>query len=162
QGSWLERYAAEFPTVEVNATFYSLPRPSVVERWAQRVPDGFVFTVKVSRYLTHVRRLDDIQEGVERLSRLLVPLAEAGRLGPWAERIDSWARDGDVYAYFNNDWEAFAVNNARDLQRRLAADAPPAGGTRTAPGDGSGTARQPSATYHVRTVRANAGQGSKR
>src|SRR5206468_6315062 len=51
--------------------------------WAQRVPDGFVFTVKTSRYLTHVRRLDDIHEGVERLSRLLVPLAEAGRLGPW-------------------------------------------------------------------------------
>jgi uncharacterized protein YecE (DUF72 family) len=42
-------------------------------------------------------------------------------LGEWARRIDAWRREADVYAYFNNDWEGFAVANARGLRRRLEA-----------------------------------------
>jgi uncharacterized protein YecE (DUF72 family) len=52
---WLAFYAERFSTVEVNASFYRLPKRETVERWAATVPDGFVLTFKASRYVTHVR-----------------------------------------------------------------------------------------------------------
>lgn len=76
QRRWLEHYAERFATVEVNATFYRLPRPETLEDWARRTPDDFVMAIKASRYLTHVRRLRDPGEPVARL------MAVAGRLGP--------------------------------------------------------------------------------
>jgi uncharacterized protein YecE (DUF72 family) len=79
---WLERYAEVFDTVEVNATFYRLPRISMVEGWVEQTPPGFLFAVKASRYLTHIRRLRDIEEGVARFWEPLAPLREAKRLGP--------------------------------------------------------------------------------
>jgi uncharacterized protein YecE (DUF72 family) len=54
---WLERYAETFDTVEVNNTFYRLPEAKTFADWARRTPDGFLFAVKASRYLTHMRRL---------------------------------------------------------------------------------------------------------
>ena len=60
QRRWLERYAEVFDTVEVNATFYRLPTRSAVENWVRQAPPGFVFAVKASRYLTHVKRLADM------------------------------------------------------------------------------------------------------
>jgi uncharacterized protein YecE (DUF72 family) len=211
---WLPRYATMFPTVEVNSTFYRLPTLATVAGWADRSPPGFIFAVKVSRYLTHVRHLRDVREGGARLRARITPLAEAGKLGPllwqlpetfrrdderlatalrvmpavrncfefrhpswfcktvrerlaeagaalvfadhphrsfqtfeptadwvylrfhygsrgvrggyskdeleeWAHRIDDWSKRGDVYAYFNNDWEAFAVRDAHRLNRAL-------------------------------------------
>jgi uncharacterized protein YecE (DUF72 family) len=79
---WLERYAEQFDTVEVNSTFYRLARPAAVRRWIEATPDGFRFAVKASRYLTHVRRLTDLDRGIERFYEPLAPLIEAGRLGP--------------------------------------------------------------------------------
>jgi uncharacterized protein YecE (DUF72 family) len=209
-GRWLGLYAEHFPTVEVNASFYRLPTLRMARGWAERSPEGFVFAVKMSRYVTHIRRLRDVPVNVGKLIRRIEPLAEAGKLGPllwqlpetfprdderlaaalralpdgrncfefrhpswfcpevremlagagaalvvgdrperrfqtleptadwayvrfhygsrgrrgnysdaelheWAERIRGWARRGDVYAYFNNDWEAFAVRNAERL-----------------------------------------------
>lgn len=73
---WFERYARAFDTVELNVTFYRQPRPAVFEAWARRAPDGFLFAVKASRYLTHVRRLREPRDSVERL------LDGALRLGP--------------------------------------------------------------------------------
>jgi uncharacterized protein YecE (DUF72 family) len=215
--AWLRLYAERFDTVEINSTFYRLPRRSAVAGWAEGTPDGFCFAVKVSRYLTHIRRLTETGRGFELLLERIQPLIAAGKLGPllwqlprtftrdvdrlaqafaelppgfrhciefrhaswfvppvmdvlrehgvalvvgdhperpfqttertadwsfvrfhyghrgrrgnysdreletWARRIRSWARAGDVYAYFNNDWEAFAVKNAEHLGRRLAA-----------------------------------------
>jgi uncharacterized protein YecE (DUF72 family) len=80
--AWLARYAQVFDTVEVNATFYRLPRRSAVEHWVAQTPPGFRFAVKASRYLTHVRRLRDIGPGARLLLTRLAPLAESGRLGP--------------------------------------------------------------------------------
>jgi uncharacterized protein YecE (DUF72 family) len=211
---WLQYYATLFDTVEVNSTFYRLPRREAVARWVERVPDDFVFAVKMSRYVTHIRRLTGLEEGVERFYERIEPLMESGKLGPvlwqlpptfkrndgrlasalellpegrhcfefrhaswyaddvyellrehgvalvipdspkypfraleltanwtfvrfhygsrgrrgnysereleeWAQRIEAWRRRVDVYAYFNNDWEGFAVKNGRWLRRRL-------------------------------------------
>jgi len=79
---WLELYAQRFDTVEVNSTFYRLARRSGVEAWVAQTPPGFTFAVKASRYLTHVRRLVDIEEGIKRFYEPLEPLLEARRLGP--------------------------------------------------------------------------------
>jgi uncharacterized protein YecE (DUF72 family) len=79
---WLEHYASVFDTVEVNTTFYRLARTEAVERWVRQTPEGFCFAIKSSRYLTHMKRLTDLDRGVRRLYEPLAPLAQAGRLGP--------------------------------------------------------------------------------
>src|SRR5204862_5077221 len=60
---WLEYYARHFETVEVNATFYRLPKREVVANWVETSPPGFLFAVKMSRYITHLRRLLDLDAG---------------------------------------------------------------------------------------------------
>jgi uncharacterized protein YecE (DUF72 family) len=214
---WLEHYASVFDTVEVNTTFYRLAQRSAVERWVRQTPPEFCFAVKASRYLTHMKRLTDLERGVERLYEPLEPLLAAGKLGPtlwqlppnfarddarlaaaldrmppgrhtfefrhpswfcdevyellrwhgvaltiadrpgldfqtheltadftfvrlhhgrrgrrgnysetelreWAARLAAWSGSLDVYAYFNNDWEAFAPRNAVTLRRMVAAE----------------------------------------
>jgi uncharacterized protein YecE (DUF72 family) len=79
---WLSHYASVFDTVEVNATFYRLPELATVRGWAEQVPAGFLFAVKGSRYLTHMKRLHDIGPGLERFWERIEPLREAGALGP--------------------------------------------------------------------------------
>jgi uncharacterized protein YecE (DUF72 family) len=99
QGRWLEHYATLFDTVEVNATFYRLPRRQTVAGWAERTPSGFVFAVKASRYLTHVKRLTDMERGVERLMACVEPLDEAGKLGPVLWQLpETFHRDDDRLA----------------------------------------------------------------
>ena len=56
---WLPFYAATFPTVELNSPFYRLPRAATFRAWARAVPPEFVFAVKASRFLTHIKRLRD-------------------------------------------------------------------------------------------------------
>jgi uncharacterized protein YecE (DUF72 family) len=79
---WLELYATHFDTVEVNSTFYRLARRDAVAGWVSQTPPEFLFAVKASRYLTHVKRLLDIREGIARFYEPLEPMLEAGRLGP--------------------------------------------------------------------------------
>src|SRR5437763_13971661 len=79
---WLELYAQRFDTVEVNGTFYRLARREGVAGWVAQTPMGFVFSVKASRYLTHIRRLGRIEEGIKRFYEPLEPLIDSGRLGP--------------------------------------------------------------------------------
>jgi uncharacterized protein YecE (DUF72 family) len=79
---WLELYAEQFDTVEVNSTFYRLARRSGVEGWVASTPASFTFAVKASRYLTHIKRLTALEEGIRRFYDPLEPLLEAGRLGP--------------------------------------------------------------------------------
>lgn len=213
--AWLPYYAERFATVEINNTFYGMPEPASVAAWRDRVPAGFVFAVKMHRYVTHMKNLLDPQEPVARfmdrvtslgdklgpvliqlpprwhvnVARLeqFIPALPAGHRyafefrdaswyteevaavlrradcafcihdhasapapdrvtadfvylrfhGPsgrytdaygeealrrWAERIRAWtARDLDVYAYFNNDHQGYAVNNAQTLKALLAA-----------------------------------------
>jgi uncharacterized protein YecE (DUF72 family) len=213
---WLEYYATLFDTVEVNTTFYRLPKRDAVARWVEQTPPDFLFTVKMSRYVTHLKRLTDVEGGLARFYERIEPLTRSPKLGPvlwqlppnfkrdddrlataldavppgrhciefrepswyvdevyellrahnaalvipdspkypfrtleltadwtfvrfhhgsrgrrgnyseteleeWARRIEVWRRELDVYAYFNNDWEGFAVENGRWLRRRLNA-----------------------------------------
>lgn len=213
---WLRYYAQFFDTVELNNTFYRLPRTSAVARWVADSPADFVFAVKVSRYVTHIKRLVDTDKHLPLLLGRLEPLLRSPKLGPllwqlpptfkrdderlatalaafpptlrhavefrheswfapdviallrahnvalviadrpeiasfqtheltadfafvrfhhgsrglrgnyseseldeWAERIRSWGDRGDVFAYYNNDWEGFAPRNALGLKERL-------------------------------------------
>jgi uncharacterized protein YecE (DUF72 family) len=204
---WLEHYATLFDTVEVNNTFYRLPRRSSVAGWVEQTPPGFLFAVKASRFLTHMKRLTDMEQGVARFYERIEPLVESPKLGPvlwqlperflrdderlaaglerlppgrhcfefrhqswfapdmyellrehgvalvigdhparpfqtreltadwtyirfhhgsrgrngnyserelatWRRRIAAWRSGTEVFAYFNNDWNAFAVRNA--------------------------------------------------
>lgn len=212
---WLPYYAARFDTVEINNTFYRLPEASTFAGWRAQVPSGFLFAVKASRFLTHMKRLRDPQEPIERLFTRLealgpclgpvlyqlpanfpmdLPLLDAflralprriqhvvefrhrswyvsaifdclerhgvalclhdkegsdinepfvgrfvyirfhgtsGRyhgsysdrtLADWARCLVEHWRDGrDVYAYFNNDPDAVAIQNAETLRRFMAA-----------------------------------------
>jgi uncharacterized protein YecE (DUF72 family) len=68
-------FATRFRTVELNNPFYRLPEPESFERWRDAVPEGFVFAVKASRYITHVKRLRDAGEP------LALFLGRASRLG---------------------------------------------------------------------------------
>jgi uncharacterized protein YecE (DUF72 family) len=78
---WLEHYAEKFAVVESNNAFYRLPKPETFAGWARRTPDDFRFTVKVSRFLTHIKRLREPAEPVARflehsrhLKRKLAPV----------------------------------------------------------------------------------------
>jgi uncharacterized protein YecE (DUF72 family) len=213
---WLQHYAQQFDTVEVNNTFYRLPLTSSVARWVEETPPGFLFAIKASRYLTHIKRLTDMRQGLARYYERIEPLVRTPKLGPvlwqlprtfkrdddrlasalaalppgrhcfefrhaswfvepvyellrarnaalvigdrpevkefqahvftadwtfvrfhygsrgrrgnysdaeledWARRFEEWNRELDVLAYFNNDWEVFAVRNALWLKRRLS------------------------------------------
>jgi uncharacterized protein YecE (DUF72 family) len=77
---WLEHYATRFPTVENNGTFYRLAAADTFAAWRIRTPPGFLMTIKASRYLTHVRRLREPAEPVQRLLQAATALGE--RLGP--------------------------------------------------------------------------------
>jgi uncharacterized protein YecE (DUF72 family) len=77
---WLEHYAARFSTVEVNNSFYRLPGRDRVRAWAKQVPDGFVLTMKASRYVTHIRRLKDAKEPLATMWKSFTGAGD--RLGP--------------------------------------------------------------------------------
>lgn len=64
---WLEYYSARFETVEINNSFYRLPEPATFAGWKRQVPAGFTFAVKASRFLTHMKKLKDPAEPIERL-----------------------------------------------------------------------------------------------
>ena len=77
---WLTRYAQAFDTVELNNSFYRLPPAGAFRRWRESTPAGFLFAVKASRYLTHMKKLKDPEEP---LGRFFEAARELGpKLGP--------------------------------------------------------------------------------
>lgn len=91
-GRWLNHYAQRFDAVEVNRTFYSLPDRSVLEGWAAGTPDGFMFAVKASRYLTHMKKLKDPDEPLANL--LEVARGLGPKLGPLLFQLPpAWRAD---------------------------------------------------------------------
>jgi uncharacterized protein YecE (DUF72 family) len=80
QKRWFERYAEEFDTVEINASFYRLPLASTFEGWRDKAPRGFHYAVKVNRFITHMKKLLHCEAEVDRFIALARPLGE--KLGP--------------------------------------------------------------------------------
>ncbi|WP_456432865.1 DUF72 domain-containing protein, partial [Thermosulfuriphilus sp.] len=73
---WLLWYSRYFDTVEINATFYGTPRTETFETWSRETPEGFLFSIKANRFITHVKRLKGIGESLERFYRAIGPLSE--------------------------------------------------------------------------------------
>ena len=80
QRLWYEKLLGDFATVELNVSFYRLPKLETFEGWARRAPDDAVVTVKASRYLTHIKRLREPSDSVALLLSRAVGLG--ARLGP--------------------------------------------------------------------------------
>jgi uncharacterized protein YecE (DUF72 family) len=130
---WLEEYAQRFAIVESNNAFYRLPERRTFESWADRTPDDFVMAVKVSRYLTHIRRLREPREPVNRFLGRVDGLGS--KLGPVllqlppqfhvdAERLDRtlsrFPHDVRVAVEFRH--ESWYTSEIRDvLERHRAA-----------------------------------------
>ena len=89
---WLDRYAQAFDTVELNNSFYRLPPPETFTRWLERTPEGFLFAVKASRYLTHLKKLKD---PVDPLHRFFESARQLGpKLGPVLYQLPpNWPAD---------------------------------------------------------------------
>ncbi len=85
-------YAAHFASVEINFSYYKLPERAAFARWRQQVPPGFLFAVKGSRYLTHMKKLKDPEEPLARLMERARGLEDA--LGPILFQFPAqWRRD---------------------------------------------------------------------
>jgi uncharacterized protein YecE (DUF72 family) len=65
KSKWLSYYVQHFSTVELNSSFYHLPSEKAFGTWRDKAPDGFVYAVKVSRYITHLKKLRDVEEPLE-------------------------------------------------------------------------------------------------
>lgn len=92
QRSWFALYAARFDTVELNTTFYRLPRPETVDGWARQAPDGFTYAVKLGQFCTHRKRLKDpemwLPNHLDRVGRL------GAHLGPNLVQLPPrWSRN---------------------------------------------------------------------
>jgi uncharacterized protein YecE (DUF72 family) len=95
QSRWLERYAEVFDTVEVNSTFYRLASRDAVARWVQATPPGFVFALKASRYLIHMKKLRDLGQGIANFYERIEPLTATPKLGPVLWQLPEWFRRDD-------------------------------------------------------------------
>jgi uncharacterized protein YecE (DUF72 family) len=76
----LRYYAERFPTVEINNTFYRMPKEPLLEGWAAQVPESFQFVIKATQRITHIKRLKECGEELSFLFRVTATLA--ARLGP--------------------------------------------------------------------------------
>jgi uncharacterized protein YecE (DUF72 family) len=93
---WLTYYAELFDTVEVNNTFYRLPKRESVAAWVEETPPDFCFALKASRFLTHMRRLTDMGQGVRRFYERIEPLVGSPKMGPVLWQLpENFHRDDD-------------------------------------------------------------------
>ena len=119
---FLPYYAGKFNSVEVNTSFYALPRPSTVEGWMQNVPPGFTFSLKMPRAISHDKKLVHCAEetlGFLEIQRLLGDMAGPGflQLPPHFTR----ERFGKVLADYL-DWLGVELQKAENAQIRLAVE----------------------------------------
>lgn len=76
QSKWLQCYARHFDTVEINNSFYRLPEKETFQTWHDQAPPGFIFALKASRFLTHMKKLRDPEEPLERMLSHTAALGE--------------------------------------------------------------------------------------
>lgn len=85
-------YATQFNTVEINATFYRLPLLTTTRGWHEKAPSNFIFAVKGSRFITHIKRLEDLGRSVNGFIRRIKPLEE--KLGPILWQLPPYLKPG--------------------------------------------------------------------
>ena len=96
---WLPFYGDHFDTVEINASFYRLPKTETFSAWKEATPPDFLFAVKASRYLTHMRRLRDPEDPLRRILESAQALEE--KLGPILFQLPpNWPADLERLAGF--------------------------------------------------------------
>jgi len=96
---WLAHYATVFDTLEVNASFYSLPKPETVAAWRDAVGADFAFAYKASRYLSHIKRLKDAEEPLAKLAPMAETLGETA--GPMLVQLPpNWNVNVERFADF--------------------------------------------------------------
>jgi uncharacterized protein YecE (DUF72 family) len=96
---WREYYNRFFQTVELNNPFYHLPRQEIIETWRKSAPNGFIFSVKASRYITHLKKLKDSEASVNMFLDRVTRLEE--KLGPVLFQLPpKLERDPDLLSHF--------------------------------------------------------------
>ncbi|MCD6012245.1 MAG: hypothetical protein K0Q79_2107 [Flavipsychrobacter sp.] len=96
---WLSFYAKEFDTTEINSSFYHMPRLKTATTWADKVPAGFKFCPKISKYLTHNKRLKEPEEPLQRFFEAFSQIKEY--LGPVLIQLPpSLKFDAETVQYF--------------------------------------------------------------
>jgi uncharacterized protein YecE (DUF72 family) len=111
--AWLREYTKRFSTVEINNSFYRLPSEETFAGWRAQVPRRFLFSVKASRFLTHIKRLRDPEEPLERLLSHAKPLGPT--LGPVLYQLPPrWFPDHERFQLF---LQALPTHLARGRQR---------------------------------------------
>jgi len=129
----LEHYVKYFQTAEINNTFYQLPEKETFAQWRDSVPEGFIFSVKSSRYITHMKKLKDPEQplasfvdGVEmlgdKLGPILFQLPPRWRLN--IERLSSFLKvlpEGHRYAFEFRDLSWFGDQTEQVLAQKGAA-----------------------------------------
>ena len=99
KSKWFEHYAQHFDTVEINNTFYHLPKEQTIQRWHAIAPQGFLYAVKANRYITHIKRLKDASEPLGRFFERVGLLKNT--LGPILYQLPpSLHKDLDLLASF--------------------------------------------------------------
>lgn len=83
QSKWLTFYSQHFNTVEVNNSFYRLPSRGVFERWLEQTPEGFSFSVKGNRFITHMRKLNSVEEPLYRFFEAVGGLGDKAKVILW-------------------------------------------------------------------------------
>ncbi len=96
---WLGYFSKTFDITEINSSFYHLPLRSTVEGWVTKVPANFMFCPKMSRYLTHIKRLKEPEEPLERFFKVFEPMKN--KMGPVLVQLPpSLTFNYDVAEYF--------------------------------------------------------------
>ena len=119
---YLAHYAQQLRTVEVNTTFYAIPRQSTVQRWVDSVPDGFSFCLKFPRTITHEKRLIDCEAETEIFLDIIRQLGDTAAPS-FLQFPPSFSREGhgrDLARYL--DWFAEAAADLRIAVEVRAAD----------------------------------------
>ncbi len=102
RNKWLEFYAQRFPTVELNNSFYRLPSENALKGWYNSSPPDFTFAVKVSRFITHIKRLKDCDEAITNFMSRAGILKE--KLGPLLYQLppSMHRNDGTLKSFLNS------------------------------------------------------------
>lgn len=99
KNKWLEYYSKEFDTVEINSSFYHLPKIQTFINWKKNTGENFIFSVKASRYITHIKRLADCGDPLERLFKAAEGLGE--KKGPFLFQLPpNFKKDKSVLKIF--------------------------------------------------------------